>query len=690
MTITSNANFTFRRNTDLIAANSSVGRFYTFAAKSTAWPDDNNPPDIDDSVATNEYAILNEMLFGKFVPNSNLILMAKRHNWVSGTVYAQYDDQDALLFNKNFFVLTQEAGAYHVFKCLDNNAGAESTSQPLLSETSADDQFYSTSDGYQWKYLYSFDTSAYSKFATTDYIPVTSNSAVVSNAVPGAIETFRIESAGSNYNSFTNGYFTDIAVGGNTQYFGIQGSDTTILDVSVNTYSVGELVSQSYSGMVANGYVSTTPTSNATHTILTLRNVSGVFSAGANVIHGSGGSNSTLYDTSSPDASSNSNFYNGCSIYITSGTGAGQVNHVSQYIVVGNARRVLLSNSFTTIPDLTSKYVISPRVVIDGDGTGASAISVIDPTTKRLSYIQTISRGSGYNYANVSVVGNTGSISVAANSAVVRAVLPPRGGHGSNNYSELDAVYYGFSTTFSNTESGKIPGTGSEYRRVGIIRNPLYSNVAIVYSYTSTPSIPSSNSSTTVTLYGANSGAHGIVQSVSTGSNTVYLSNVSGLFQSSEVLTARYSNGAVALSSTPNTTVNTITGQSTVFDNRTMLVCPTSTLTGGSFAVNDKIVQVINQVDVAYAVIQSIVTSGSNSHIYLTEVKGTFQSSDLPTSNYKYIYDDSTRQISIEVDDVLKPDLVPYSGSVLYVQNIEPVIRNEAQSETVKLIIGFN
>ena len=115
MTITSNANFTFRRNTDLIAANSSVGRFYTFAAKSTAWPDDNNPPDIDDSVATNEYAILNEMLFGKFVPNSNLILMAKRHNWVSGTVYAQYDDQDALLFNKNFFVLTQEAGAYHVF-----------------------------------------------------------------------------------------------------------------------------------------------------------------------------------------------------------------------------------------------------------------------------------------------------------------------------------------------------------------------------------------------------------------------------------------------------------------------------------------------------------------------------------------------------------------------------------------------
>lgn len=692
MTITSNANFTFRRNTNLIAANSATGKFYTFAAKSTAWPDDNNPPEIDNSVQTNEYTILNEMLFGKNVPDTNLSLMAKRYDWTSDTVYTAYDDTDPLLFTKNFFVLTTEAGSYHVFKCLNNNSGAKSTSQPLLSETSADDQYYSTADGYQWKYMYSFDSSSYSKFATSDYIPVSSNSAVVGNAAPGALEAFIIESAGSNYNSYTNGYFTDISVGGNTLFFGVQGSDTTILTISANAFTVGEKVTQAYSGVLANGYIESqyTASGNTTHSILTLKNVSGVFSAGSNTITGvTSSKTATVYDESSPDISSNSNFYDGCTLYISSGTGAGQINHVSQYIVVGNARRILMTNTFTTIPDLTSKYIISPRVIIDGDGSGAEAISTIDPTTKKLKNIQIINRGSGYNYANVSVIGNTGSLAVAANVATVRAILSPRGGHGSNTYSELNAIHYGFSTTFANSESGKISGTGTEYRRVGIITDPIFANVAINYNYTSVPTIPTSNSSTTVTLYGSTSGAQGIITTVSTGTNTVYISNVSGLFQSSEVLTAKYSNGAIALSSSPNTTVNTITGQGSVFDNRTLLICPTSTLTGGSFAVNEKIVQVDGTVDIAYATINEIITSGSNSHIYLTEVKGVFQSSNLGTSTYKYIYDDATRQVSIEVDEVIKSDLVPYTGKVLYVQNIEPVIRNTSQSETVKLIIGF-
>lgn len=687
MSLTSNANFTLRRNIWIVASDAAVGQFYTFTSRARPWPNDNNPPTLDNSVNLLERQIHNEMIFGKFVPQSGLSLMTKRYDWTSGTVYEMYDDQDPDLFNKNFFVLTQEGGAYHVFKCLNNNGGIPSLYQPLLSETAADDVYYSTADGYQWKYMYSFDVNTYNTFATPSYIPVTPNTAVTSNAVNGSIETYRIESPGGNYNSYTNGYFTEVAVGGNTQFFGIQGSDTTILSISPNTFSIGETVTQAYAGTLANGTVAS-QSSNSTVSFLTLRNVNGVFSAGANVITGIESSKTAVvYDESSPEVSSNNNFYNGCSLYISSGTGAGQVGQISQYVVVGNARRVLLSNAFPVTPDFTSRYIISPRVSVSGDGTGASALSIIDPTTKRLKDIRVINGGSGYTYANVQIFGNTGSTSLASNNAVVRPIFSPRGGHGADPYSELSSTFLCYSSKFSNTESGKIPGTGSTYRRVGILTNPLYANVALTYTYTVDPSFPIASN---VTVTGSLSGATGTLSDIDALANTINLTAVAGIFTSGDVLTAKYSNGTVIVPASSNVVVDTVTGQGNVFDARTCLICASATLTGGSFSINDEIVQTEAGIDTAYGLIQDIQTSGSNTYIYLTEVKGNFQASDIGTSTYKYIYDDATRQVRIEVDEIIQPDLIPYTGEILYVENIEPVTRNSLQSETVKLILGFN
>ena len=686
MSLTSTSNFTLRRNIWIVASDAAVGQFYTFASKGTPWPNDTLPPNLDNSVALNEYQIVDEMLFGKFVPQSGLSLMTNRYDWTSGTVYAHYDDTDPLLFQEQFFVLTQEGGNYHVFKCLNNNNGAKSTYQPLLAETSANDEFYSTADGYQWKYLYSFNPTTYATFATSSYIPVVANSAVTGNAVSGALETYIITSPGGNYNSVTNGYFTDISVGGNTQFFGIQGSDTTILEISPNTFNIGETVTQSYAGTLANGVVFSETTSG-TSTVLTLKSVNGIF-ATSNVITGkTSNSVSSVLDSSSPSVSSNSNFYNGCSLYITSGTGAGQINMIEEYLVIGNSRRVLLANSFVVEPDLTSKYVISPSVSIIGDGTNAQAISIVDPNTNQLTDIRVINKGMGYTYANVAIFGNTGSTAIASNNAIVRAVISPRGGHGSDVYSELDSTYLAYSTTFSNTENGEIPGTGSTYRRVGIITNPLFANVTLTYSYTTAPGFPLLAN---VTVTGSSSNATGIINNVDAGANTVNLTYVSGIFQSNDILTATYSNGATAVSASANAVVVSIAGQTNVFDNRTQLICPSSTLTGGTFAINDKIVQTQSGIDTAYAYIQDIEVSGSNTYIYLTEVKGMFQSSDIVTGTYKYIYDDATRQKRIEVDTIVASDLIPYTGNILYVENIAPVTRNSLQSETVKLIVGFS
>lgn len=686
MGISSTANFTFRRNLELIPQNTNSAAFYMFAAKSTPWPNDAIPPQPDNSVSSTEYQISREILFGKNIGNSGISLMTTRHDWVSGTVYTQYDESDPNLFTENFYVLTLESGNYHVFKCMYNNNGSPSTSQPKLAETSADDPVYITADGYQWKYLYSFSQSTYSTFADSSFIPVVANNSVTANAIPGSLFTYIVQQGGQNYNSFTNGYFTDINVGGNTMFFGIQGSDSTIISASPNTYNLGETITQTYSGTVASGIVSA-QLSNSTVTFITLKNVSNQFVVGANtIVGGSSAKTSTVLDVSSPDVSSNSNFYNQCSIYISSGTGAGQLNTIEEYVVTGTARRVLLANNFSIQPDLTSKYIISPRVIVSGDGTGAQAISIVNSATKGIQSILPIQGGMNYTFANVSVVGNTGSNTLISNNAVVRATIPPRGGHGANVYSELDSTYIGFSSTFSNTEGGHIPGTGCQYRRVGIFTNPLWANVTLNYSYTTLPTWPTDAGAYVV---GSITGSNGEI--VTHSSNNITLTGVNGLFTTNEVLTAYHANGVLVVNSSSNVVTTSIIGQQPAFDNRMLLTCPASSLSGSNtaFNVGQQIVQSVLGNDVGTAFVEELDFDGTFYYVYLTEIRGAFYSSDLLAPDYKYIYDIATRQNRLQVNLIKNPDLVPFTGELLSVNDMTPITRNSLQSETVRIILSL-
>jgi hypothetical protein len=687
MSVSNTAVFSLRRNLWVLSERYLDKPFYIFGAKSTPWPNDNEPPMVDNAVSTYDYRINNEMLFGKYISTGFSSLMIPRYDWTFAEIYDRYDHEDPGLFSKKFYVVTSEAGVYNVFKCLNNNGRSLSTQQPLLAETAPDDVYYSTADGYQWKYMYTIDAVSYNRFATADYIPVFVNAAVSANAINGAIETYVIDSGGANYNSYTNGYFSEIAVGGNNQYFGIQGPDTTILTTSSNTFQIGEIVTQVYGGTTANGVVVSQTSANSTAIFLNLRSVNNIFSPGANVLIGANTSSlATVFDTTSPEVSSNNNFYNGCSIYISSGTGAGQIGRISQYLVIGNARRVLLANAFTINPDLTSRYIISPRVQIDGDGTGAAALSTVDPNNKRIIAIEVIDRGQNYTYANVTIFGNTGSTFITANNAVVRAVLSPRGGHGYDPASELNAQQICFSATFTGSENGKL-SDGGQYRRVGLVVAPQYANVLVNFSNTGT-SQAAYGVATIVS--GSLSGAEGTVANFYSSNSTIKMSNVTGVFVTGDVLTSTYANGFPAVNASSNSVALTVTGAPSVFDMRKLLVCPTSTLTGGTFSVGDKIVQIDGTLDVGYGFIHGIETSGANTLIYLTEAQGFFQSSDIPTSTFKYIYDDATRQVRIQVNDIVNPDMVPYTGDILYVNNIEPVTRDTSQSETIKLIYGFS
>jgi len=75
------------------------------------------------------------------------------------------------------------------------------------------------------------------------------------------------------------------------------------------------------------------------------------------------------------DAATNSSFYTGSAIYLNNGTGSGQVRSIVDYDSL--TRVIVVNTAFSTPPDATTSYVISPAVQITGDGISAQAYATI-------------------------------------------------------------------------------------------------------------------------------------------------------------------------------------------------------------------------------------------------------------------------------------------------------------------------
>lgn len=178
---------------------------YLFIGKSTAFPDDNAPPTPVNSTANIEFTPWREMYGAKRVNTSDVTHAIERYDWISGTVYDYYDDQDTNLLDDDFYVMTDE---YNVYKCLWNAGGTASTSKPTGKSTTE----FIAGDGYVWKYMYTVSTSNALKFLTNDYIPVqtlvsddgSDQFDVQTAAVDGAIHIVEVTNGGSGYTDPAN------------------------------------------------------------------------------------------------------------------------------------------------------------------------------------------------------------------------------------------------------------------------------------------------------------------------------------------------------------------------------------------------------------------------------------------------------------------------------------------------------
>lgn len=640
---------------------SSGERYYVFASRFLPYA---NSDVVEIPIDSQDYKndVYSSMIFGKLITEEDVNLVIEKNEWTSNTVYDQYDSQISLI-DKTYYSIVNAGSWSHVYKCLYNNNGMPSIVQPDFSSVSVGDRFFETSDGYLWKYMYSAPASLIDDFGTEKYFPVFSNSSVSDIAVSGSIDTILVEGRGNNYSNYLigNNHFSsgDMRIGGNSVLYSIVGNSV---------------------------------------------------------------------------ASSTNNFYNGCMIYIKSGPAneVGQYKKIVNYFVNSTAKVIVLESAFANALSISSAFEIYPGVSITSDGlqtSNAVARAIVNAVSNNIHRIEVLNSGSGYKIANASVFSYVG---VGATDATLRVVASPKYGHGYDPGSELGATKLMLNAKFQTSESNTIP-TSNDYRTIGILKNPMFANVLIttankqgnflngeklfkvkpvLLGNTMTTNSSSSiltdvngsfnsifangdyvyvasgnnnmvaqisaitNSSSMIlesnALFTASGASYYLPRNstsaivISSSVSTLNLTNVDGKLESTDCL--------IGLSSGTKATINTISigGIIKGFDTFINTYKYVGTITSGTFIEDETVYQ------------DSISTANGKFH----SIENGYLYTDGSFSVGKSLVGSNSAAIAL-LSTKYEPELVFNSGSILYMENLDPIPRSNSQTETFKLTLEF-
>lgn len=270
----------FRESVSEQISNNNV--YLTFG-KIDAWANDASPNATNTS-ATSEYDVWYNMIGGKRIFGNDVSHVVKRFNWVSGNVYAAYDQTNADIYDGNtqFYVLTSDN---NVYKCIANANGAISTIEPTAINPASVTQ---TADNYIWKYLFTISDSDLLRFTTDEYFPVkyligndgSLQWQVQSQAERGAIYNIIITNSGSGYTNVSNLVVTVDGDGSSaTATANINTSTSTVSTITMTDYGT----EYSYANVIISGGGGTGATARAV--------ISPINGHGANPLYELGASN---------------------------------------------------------------------------------------------------------------------------------------------------------------------------------------------------------------------------------------------------------------------------------------------------------------------------------------------------------------------------------------------------------------
>lgn len=347
--------------------------------------------------------------------------------WTSGRVYDAFDDTKDIETLDMIVTISQTNGSFIVLKCIDNNNGAPSTD--IVGATdSSNYQYFTASDGYVWHKMFTVTADDVTQFRSADSLPLPEyvtgtggygDEQVVLNAKE-SISRIAIESTlDSQFNQYLFGPTNSI------------NDASDVICVNPDTSLLGS--------NVRNVVVSTTVKSGR-----------------------------TLY--TDPNAYAN--------MYLRD-KNTGKLYDVIASTTSLDTNQITLSietdDTFVAqqIYQLVIKILVSQSEI---GGERCKAYGKIDEhgTLKNIDFD---SRGTKYKFAMAQVVYPPflkGSTTVRENPTTLRAIVSPKGGHGSDPINELAMSKLTIATVFQGA-SAYVPDTNT-YSVVGLLKNPTFSD----------------------------------------------------------------------------------------------------------------------------------------------------------------------------------------------------------------------
>ena len=656
----------FRRTiVDAIYKSFDIGttdKYFLFAGKIDGWTAGQTMDKLYDH-RNSEIDLWRSMVGMKQIDANSVYFMADKYVWESATVYDMYKD-NTNLEGKKYYVMNSE---YNVYKCLDNNNQASAV-EPTGVKTFGTIQ---TSDGYVWKYMFTIP-EPFRYYITDDLMPVprrktrgTSTESknqwsVQSNAVDGSIDLVWIDPTSTLPNF----------------------SDSKIIP---HRHDVNKFATTSIAGAT------------------------------------------TMYLATTHVQSDSA--YNGLVINVTSGEGAGQRRLISGYSG-GAYNQVFFTEPLTKDVPINTNYEITPRVQLIGDGVSCDAFADLydydtgNTAQNKIYKINVADGGKDYSYATVQI--SPGDIVASTTNSAefsARAMMSPEGGHGADAVNELNCTAMLIVVDIDQTEDNNF-FISNEIRQYGIIKNPVLNETAPLNidgnPYRIAGSETSMRTSLEVTktgtaaflsqdmftignyVIGKTSKATGKIEDWSPSLNenhgVLSISNLQGQFISPEdtavtgeaVTEFSQSGDTWAFTSSANAEVSgfdaTFTNTIPAYNTCWTLGVSGESLTTSTFVVDGGVTggsgTSASSEPFGLCLSWTLGTGGTSGTLVVAEAKGTFNTGD-------YIGNSSASSTTNVINTITSPEIYPFSGEVIYAQNMKPIERDDEQREQYQIILKF-
>ena len=433
--------------------------YYLFIGKATAFTtgttggSDTTPPIPADDIS-GEFYRWDSMLAAKKIAAGDVAFALPRRNWANSTVFDMYKDDISSgspatsgatnLFDSTFYFLTS---SFRVYKVLDNNSGAAYSGSEPTSESTSPFEL----GGYVLKFMYKISASQATKFLTTDYIPVVTDSTVSGSATNGEIASLSI-TAGSGY---TDGI-----------YFAAVFGDGTSAGLAA-----GAIISIKVTGGAIQSFGLTSSTDTSINT------------AGTNYTFGKVnlGTGFTFSDAALTSASSIGSGTGGVVNVIISpksGHGFNAVTELGGHYVMTNTTLTQAENDDVT----TSNDFREVGIVIDPTNYGTTTVSAVD--TARMTYIVKLSSSSGtFDVDETITQATTGAVGkVVEFDSVRKLIYYQQEKFGSFGTNATTGAFAPFSTTATIT-GGTSGATGTPSNTTETITLQNSNNVSLTTGY---------------------------------------------------------------------------------------------------------------------------------------------------------------------------------------------------------------